>query len=60
MRIITKQPEELLTKIELAKRLRCSTRRIELDSALPVIRWGRSVRYEWSEVLAYLKQEDAR
>ena len=48
-------PSELLTKKELAKRLRISSRKIELDSEMPCIRWGRNVRYDWQEVIAYLR-----
>ncbi|MDA0767560.1 MAG: DNA-binding protein [Verrucomicrobia bacterium] len=48
----------LLTKKELAKALRVSTRKIELDPALPCIRWGRSVRYSWGAVLAYLSNQE--
>ncbi len=50
---------ELLTKLELAKRLRVSPRKIELDRNMPTIRWGRTVRYSWADVLAYLKKEGA-
>jgi len=46
---------ELLTDKELAKRLRVSERKIELDTKLPLIRWGRTVRYDWNEVLRFLK-----
>mgnify|MGYP007063398768 CR=1 FL=1 len=52
-----KEPEGLLTKIELAKRLRISPRKIELDPNLPRIKWGRTVRYDWGKVLAYLEGE---
>jgi len=47
---------ELLTKKELAKRLRVSPRKIELDESMPCIRWGRNVRYDWQDVVAYLKR----
>ena len=46
---------ELITKRELSRRLRVSQRKIELDNHLPCIRWGRSVRYDWSSVLEYLR-----
>jgi hypothetical protein len=52
-----KETEGLLTKIELAKRLRISPRKIELDPNLPRIKWGRTVRYDWGKVLAYLEGE---
>ena len=48
-------PQEFLTKKEIACRLRCSTRKIELDLGFPKLQWGRSVRYSWPEVVAYLK-----
>jgi hypothetical protein len=48
-------PTELLTKKELALKLKISTRKIELDPKLPKIQWGRNVRYDWREVMAYLK-----
>ena len=51
-------PVELLTKKELAKRLRVSERKIELDIALPRIRWGRTVRFDWQEVIVFLKNQD--
>ena len=53
-------PEFLLTKKELARRLRISERKIEMDDLMPAIRWGRSVRYDWAEVLEYLKSNDER
>lgn len=48
-------PGELITKKELAKRLRISTRKIELDPDWPSVRFGRTVRYDWGDVMAYLK-----
>jgi len=48
---------ELLTKKELAKRLRVSERKIELDTDLPRIRWGRTVRFDWGEVIGFLKDQ---
>ena len=50
----------LLTKKELAKLLRVSPRKIELDPSIPSIRWGRSVRYDWPTVLAYLHEQNGR
>ena len=47
---------ELITKKELSRRLRVSSRKIELDRNLPCIRWGRTVRYDWGEVLAYVRK----
>ena len=52
-----RETDELLTKLELAKRLRVSPRKIELDRNMPTIRWGRTVRYAWADVLAHLKSE---
>ena len=51
----TASTEELLTKKELAQKLKISTRKIELDPEMPVVRLGRSVRYDWNDVLNYLK-----
>ena len=48
-------PDELLTKKELALKLKISQRKIEMDHKLPRIQWGRNVRYDWREVVAYLK-----
>lgn len=53
------ETSELLTKKELARRLRVSERKIELDTKLPLIRWGRTVRYDWNEVLRFLKTKSA-
>lgn len=49
-----KIPSELLTKKELAQRVKISQRKIELDKDLPKIKWGRTVRYDWAVVLNYL------
>ena len=49
---------ELLTKKELARRLRVSERKIELDPDLPRIRWGRTVRFDWNAVLRFLNAEN--
>ena len=49
-----KIPSELLTKKELAQRVKISQRKIELDKDLPKINWGRTVRYDWAVVLNYL------
>lgn len=48
-------PGELLTKKEIAQRLRVSPRKIELDKNWPCIRFGRTVRYSWPAVLRYLE-----
>ena len=50
--------EFLLTKKELARRLRVSGRKIELDELMPKIKWGRNVRYCWEDVLAYLREQN--
>lgn len=52
------QDEELLTGPELARRLKVSKRKIELDPNMPRIRWGSSVRYCWGDVLAYLRSQN--
>ena len=49
-----KIPTELLTKKELAQRVKISQRKIELDKDLPKIKWGRTIRYDWAAVLNYL------
>jgi hypothetical protein len=49
------ETSELLTKKELARRLRVSERKIELDPDLPRIRWGRIVRFDWNAVLNFLQ-----
>ncbi len=51
-------PGELLTKKELALKLKISQRKIEMDHKLPRIQWGRTVRYDWAEVMAYLKGQN--
>lgn len=48
-------PDELITKKELARRLKISMRKIELDPHWPSIRFGRTVRYSWPDVVEYLK-----
>lgn len=53
----TEKEIEILTKKELARLLRVSTKKIEMDKDIPAIRWGRHVRYDLNEVLAYLKQK---
>jgi len=52
-------PAELPTKKELARRLRVSERKIELDTDLPRIRWGRTVRFDWGEVVDFLEAQRA-
>lgn len=47
---------ELLTKKELAKILKVSTKKIESDKSIPTIRWGRNVRYSLPEVMNYLRE----
>ena len=50
--------QELLTKKEIAKRLKLCTRMIELmvnDNRIPVIRIGSSVRFNWNPVLKALE-----
>jgi hypothetical protein len=52
-------PTELLTKKELAQKLKISQRKIEMDHKLPRIQWGRTIRYDWREVVEYLKGGNA-
>ncbi len=52
-------PEPWLTKRELARRLRCSTRTIE-RLAIPTMRVGGQNRYRLSEVEAHLRGEQRR
>lgn len=53
------RPEPWLTKRELARRLRCSTRTIE-RLGLPTMRVGGQNRYQLSEVEAHLRGEQRR
>ena len=53
--VIPLDPSEILTKRELAERLKCSIRKIE-DLHLPVLKLGsRCNRYIWPEVLKHLQ-----
>lgn len=52
------EAQELLTKKELARRLKLCTRMIELmvnDKRIPVIRIGSAVRFNWNAVLIALE-----
>ena len=56
---------ELLTKKELSQRMKVCERTIEVlcnDSKIPVIRFGRLVRYKWQDVLSALEntEDEAR
>lgn len=46
---------ELITQKELSKRLKITVRSIQSNKSLPAIRWGRTVRYSWREVLEHLR-----
>lgn len=49
-------PTEILTKREVAERLKCSVRTVE-NLHLPVLKLGsRSNRYIWSAVLKHLQE----
>ena len=51
-------PAELLTKSQLAKRIKVCNRQIEIMSnqnIIPCIRFGRCVRYHWNDVLKALE-----
>ena len=52
-------PKELLTKKEIARRLRISVRKIETTD-FPRYKFGRTVRYSWPEVLSYVKEESSK
>lgn len=56
-------PEELITKKELAKRLKLCVRTVELQTnqgAIPVIRIGTAVRYSWPDVFKALTEHETR
>jgi hypothetical protein len=56
-------PERLLTKTQVAQRVQKSTRCVELwmrAGYLPYIKIGRSVLFDWPEVLASLKRFQIR
>jgi len=51
---------ELVTKRELAKRLKICERMVELmvnDKTIPVVRLGTAVRYNWNAVLEALENQ---
>lgn len=51
--------DELITKKEVARRLKLSIRKVELmvnADEIPVIRIGRAVRFDWSAVLNALER----
>ena len=57
--VIPLDPNEVLTKRELAKRLKVSTRTIE-NLHVPCLDLGyRSKRYVWSTVLKFLEERNA-
>jgi len=50
---------ELITKAELAKRLKLCQRKIELmvnSNEIPIIKIGSSVRFNWLKVLSALEE----
>ena len=52
--------QELITKTQLAKKLKVTTKTIEnwtKDGLIPVIKINTQVRYNWSEVLEQLNKE---
>lgn len=56
------QGQELLTKGELAKRLKVSTRTVDLwvkDKLIPKIKVKSSARFDWIDVLTSLKNQKA-
>ena len=52
--LVPPRPTELITRKELAQRLRVSERKILSDREMPVVTFGRNVRYNWDAVLDYL------
>ena len=59
---IVEGARRLLLKVELAYSLRVTTRTIENREreGLPVVRIGRSIRYDLDEVLAWLKDPSSQ
>ena len=53
-------PSELITISELSQRLKVSPKKIRRDEGMPVIKWGRDLRYNWNDVIAYLSEKSAQ
>ena len=59
----TRQASELITKTELAKRLKVSTRTIDLwvnENRIPKIKINSSARFDWDDVLDALKNQNQK
>ena len=59
----TAQVSELITKTELAKRLKVSTRTIDLwvnENRIPKIKINSSARFDWDDVLNALKNKSGK
>ncbi|BDS08009.1 hypothetical protein NT6N_30490 [Oceaniferula spumae] len=59
----TGQASELLTKTELAKRLKVSTRTVDLwvnEGRIPKIKINSSARFDWGDVLEALKKQSGK
>ena len=57
------QVSELITKTELAKRLKVSTRTIDLwvnENRIPKIKINSSARFDWNDVLDALKEQNGK
>ena len=57
------QVSELITKTELAKRLKVSTRTIDLwvnENRIPKIKINSSARFDWDDVLDALKEQNGK
>ena len=57
--ISARDAEQLMTKAELAKRLRRSTRTIEIwsnEGRIPKIKVAHAVYYSWPDVVSAMKQ----
>jgi len=57
------QVSELITKAELAKRLKVSTRTIDLwvnENLIPKIKINSSARFDWDNVLVALKNQNGK
>jgi excisionase family DNA binding protein len=60
--VIYELDAELITKKELARRLKVCERTVEImcnEGTIPKIVFGRSVRFKWSEALAALESVTA-
>jgi len=59
----TGRASELITKTELAKRLKVSTRTVDLwvnENRIPKIKINSSARFDWDDVLEALKNQNRK